>query len=84
MKEGALIGAFLAFLVYLTLPIYNANGAPAGIFPTGNVISDSTGFGIYVTNLPYSTIIFFALEVMGISCGIISQMVFRKYYRVQQ
>lgn len=78
MKEGAYIGALVAFLVYFMLPIYGDNGAPATIIPTGNVISSSTGFDTYVSNLPFSMIIFFALEILGISVGAASQMVLKK------
>ena len=80
MKEGAYAGAILAFFVYLILPIYGDNGAPASILPTGNVVSDANSFNNYVSNLPLSTIIFFALEILGVSLGIAAQSVFRKAY----
>ena len=78
MKEGAYIGALVALLVYFMLPIYGENGGPAKIIPTGNAISSTTGFSTYVTNLPFSTIVFFALEILGISVGAASQMVLKK------
>ena len=79
MKEGAYIGALVALLVYFMLPIYGDNGAPATIIPTGNAISSTTGFSTYVSNLPFSMIVFFALEILGISVGVASQMILRKF-----
>lgn len=84
MKEGAIAGALVALLVYFMLPIYGDNGTPASIIPTGNAVSSTTGFSIYVSNLPFSTIIFFALEILGISIGIVAQMVFRRVYNTSQ
>ena len=81
MKEGAYFGAIVALLVYFMLPIYNSDGTPASIMPTGNVVSSTTGFNTYVTNLPFSTIIFFALEILGVSIGIAAQMVLKKVYK---
>jgi len=80
MKEGAYIGALIALLVYFMLPIYGENGAPASIVPTGNAVSSTTGFSTYVSNLPFSTVIFFALEILGVSVGIASQMVLKSVY----
>ncbi|MBI4452579.1 hypothetical protein HY637_04060 [Candidatus Woesearchaeota archaeon] len=84
MKEGAYFGAIVAFFIYLFLPIYGDNGAPASIMPTGNVVSDENTFNSYVTNLPLSMIIFFSLEILGISLGIAAQSVFRKAYTQNQ
>jgi len=84
MKEGAYAGAVIAFLVYLMLPIYGENGVPASVIPTANVISDGNSFNGYVSNLPFSMIIFFALEIMGISLGITAQMVLRKIPQQQK
>ena len=78
MKEGAYLGALAALLVYFMLPIYGDNGTPATIVPTGNAISSTTGFSTYVTNLPFSMVIFFALEILGISVGMASQAVLKK------
>ena len=78
MKEGAFIGAVVALLVYVMLPIYGDNGQPASVFPTANVVSDTNSFDGYVSNLPFSTMVFFALEIMGVSLGIAAQMIFRK------
>lgn len=78
MREGAYIGALVAFIVYFMLPIYGDNGVPATIVPTGNAVSDPTSFNQYVSNLPFSMLIFFALEILGISIGIAAQMIFRK------
>ena len=80
MKEGAYAGAIVAFFVYLMLPIYGDNGAPASILPTGNVVSDENAFKNYVSNLPLSMIVFFALEILGVSLGIAAQSMFRKAY----
>ncbi|MBI2657068.1 hypothetical protein HYX08_00050 [Candidatus Woesearchaeota archaeon] len=78
MKEGAYLGALAALLVYFMLPIYSDNGTPATIVPTGNAISSTTGFSTYVTNLPFSMVVFFALEILGISVGMASQAVLKK------
>ena len=75
MKEGAFIGALVAFFVYLMLPIYGDYG-PASIIPTANVVSNASSFNVYVSNLPLSMIIFFALEIIGISLGILAQVIF--------
>ena len=81
MKEGAYAGALIALLVYFMLPIYGENGAPAKVIPTGNAISDATGFSTYVSNLPFSIIVFFALEILGISVGAASQMILKKVHQ---
>ena len=81
MKEGAYIGAIIAFFVYLMLPIYGDNGAPAGIIPTANAVSDTSSFNGYVSNLPFSMIVFFALEILGVSLGIAAQMVLKNVYQ---
>ena len=83
MKEGAFIGAVVALLVYVMLPIYGDNGQPATVFPTANVVSDSISFNGYLSNLPVSTLIFFALELLGVSLGITAQMVLKKAYPSQ-
>ena len=84
MKEGAYIGALAALLVYFMLPIYGDNGMPAKILPTANVVSNSGSLNVYVANLPYSMLIFLALEVLGISVGIASQMVLKNIYNKSQ
>ena len=78
MKEGAYIGAIVALFVYFMLPIYSDNGASAKIIPTGDAVSDPSAFNGFVSNLPFSMLIFFALEVLGISLGIAAQMVFKR------
>ena len=83
MKEGAYIGALVALLVYFMLPIYGPNGGPATIIPTGEAVSSTTGFSTYVSNLPFSMIIFFALEILGISVGIASQMLLKNLNKNQ-
>jgi hypothetical protein len=77
MKEGAYIGGVIALLVYFMLPIYS-NGEAATVIPTGNVVSSPSSFGAYVSNLPYSMLIFFALEIVGISVGILAQRLLNK------
>ena len=77
MKEGAYIGAIAALLVYIMLPIHNDYGEPAKIIPTSYAVLSTTGFVTYVGNLPFSMLIFFALEILGISVGIASQMILR-------
>ena len=84
MKEGAYIGAIIAFFVYLMLPIYGDNGQAASIIPTANVVSSNSSFNAYASNLPFSTIIFFALEIIGVSLGIIAQMVFKNVYQTKR
>lgn len=81
MKEGAYLGAIVAFFVYLMLPIYGDNGQPASVIPTGNVVSSTTGFSAYVSNLPFSIVVFFALEILGVSLGIAAQMFFKNIYQ---
>ena len=78
MKEGAYIGALIALLVYFMLPIYGENGGRASVVPTGDAVSTATGFSTYVSNLPFSMLIFFALEVLGVSIGIAGQMVLKR------
>ena len=77
MKEGAYIGAVVALLVYFMLPLYS-NGEAATVLPTGNVVSTPSNLDAYVGNLPYSMLIFFALEILGISIGVAAQMILRK------
>ena len=84
MKEGAYIGAIVAFFVYLMLPIYGDGGTPASIMPTANVVANTSSFNAYASNLPFSTIIFFALEILGVSLGILAQMVFKRVYQPKQ
>jgi hypothetical protein len=79
MKEGAYAGAIIALLVYFMLPIYADNGAQATIIPTANAVGPA-GFSGYVKNLPSSTMIFVALEILGISVGIAAQMILNKSY----
>jgi hypothetical protein len=78
MKEGAIIGALAAFFVYMLLPIYGTGGAEASLIPTANVVSDPSSMASYVNNLPFSMVVFFSLEVIGISVGIASQYVLKK------
>lgn len=78
MKEGAYMGALVALLVYFMLPIYGEGGTPATIIPTGDAVSSTTGFSTYVSNLPFSMVIFFALEILGISVGVASQMILKR------
>ena len=84
MKEGAYAGAIIALLVYFMLPIYGPNGEPASVIPTGDAVSDPAAFSGYVSNLPFSMIIFFALEILGVSVGIASQMMLKNINRQNQ
>ena len=84
MREGAYIGAIVAFFVFMFLPIYGENGGPLSIIPTGNVVSNTGSFNVYVSNLPLSMVLFFGLEVLGVSLGITAQMVFKRYYKTNQ
>ena len=84
MKEGAYIGALIALIVYFMLPIYGNNGMPATIIPTGNAVSGTAGFSTYVSNLPFSMLIFFSLEVLGVCVGIASQMILKHIYNKNQ
>lgn len=84
MKEGAYVGALVALLVYFMLPIYGEDGTPAKIIPTGNAVSSTTGFATYVSNLPFSMIVFFALEILGISVGAASQVILKHVYKEKQ
>ena len=80
MKEGAIIGAIGALLIYFMLPIYSPNGAEASILPTGNVVSRASARSSYFENIPFSLIIFFALEILGISIGMVAQRAMSKNY----
>ena len=78
MKQGAILGALAAFFVYMLLPIYGAGGAPASLIPTANVVSNPSTMASYVDNLPFSMVVFFSLEVLGISVGVAAQVVLKK------
>ncbi len=84
MKEGAIFGALVALFVYVLLPIYGNNGEPAALLPTANAVKDPSAYSAYVANLPFSMVIFFGLEILGISAGIGSQLVLRKFYKTGQ
>ena len=73
MREGAIMGAMVALLVYFMLPIYSSDGVRASILPTGNVVSSGSARSNYFENIPFSLIIFFALEILGISIGMVAQ-----------
>ena len=75
MKNGAIFGALIGLFVYMMLPIYGNNGMEATLLPTGHVISDPHAYNNYVSNLPFSTVIFFALEILGIALGITAEIV---------
>jgi len=84
MKEGAYIGALIALIVYFMLPIYGNDGVPASVLPTGNAASSTAGFSNYVSNLPFSMLIFFALVVTGIAVGIAAQIILKQVYNTNQ
>ena len=73
-----------AFFVYMLLPIYGSNGMHIGLMPTGNVVSDPSTFAAYMENLPFSMLVFFSLEVLGVSVGIASQVMLKKSTSMQQ
>ena len=77
MKEGAILGALAAFFVYMLLPIYGASGQ-VNLIPTANVVSNPSTMASYVNNLPFSMVVFFSLEVLGISAGVAAQVVLKK------
>ena len=80
MKEGAIAGALIALLVYFMLPIYSPGGFEASILPTGNVVSSASERDNYFGNIPFSLMVFFALEILGISIGIVAQRAMSKNY----
>ncbi|HLG24647.1 MAG TPA: hypothetical protein VI564_06995 [Candidatus Nanoarchaeia archaeon] len=80
MKEGAIAGALIALLVYFMLPIYSPDGIKASILPTGNVVSSDSARDSYFGNIPFSLMVFFALEILGISIGIVAQRAMSKSY----
>ena len=84
MKEGAFIGALIGLIVYFMLPIYGNDGVPAGVLPTGNAVSSTAGFSNYVGNLPFSTLIFISLIVLGIAVGIAAQLILKQVYNTNQ
>ena len=82
MKEGIIFGMVLGLLVYFMLPIYSAEGYRASLLPTGNVVDSPNGMAVYVSNLPFSTVTFVVLELLGAGLGAISQ-IFMKRPKVQ-
>ena len=78
MKEGAILGALAAFFVFMFLPIYGENGTPASLIPTANAVADPATFTHYIDNLPFSTLVFFSLEILGVSLGIAAQVILKK------
>lgn len=84
MKEGAYIGALIALIVYFMLPIYGNDGVPASVLPTGNAVASTSGFSNYVSNLPFSMLIFLALVVTGIAVGIAAQMILKQIHNTNQ
>ena len=84
MREGAYIGALVAVLVSFMLPMDGEGGTPVSVIPTANVVSNTGSLNVYVSNLPFSMLIFFALEILGISVGIIAQMILKHAYKPNQ
>ena len=76
-QAGAFFGAMIGLLVYLFVPIYSDLG-PASILPTGNVVSSNAAYNTYISNMPFSVIIFLTLELLGISAGIVGQIIIGK------
>ena len=79
-----MIGAVAALFVYMMLPIYGDNGAPATLLPTGNAVSNPGAYSEYVSNVPFSMLIFVSLEILGVSVGIASQMIIRSLNKQNQ
>ena len=70
LKNGAIIGATVAFLFYAFLSMITPFEGRS-VFPTAHAISDSGAMALYVQGLPASMIIFISLEVIGTVLGAI-------------
>jgi hypothetical protein len=69
-KNGAIIGATVAFLFYAFL----SNITPLegkSIIPTAQVVSDPVAKAMYLNGLPTAMIVFISLEVVGMILGVI-------------
>ncbi len=70
VKNGALVGATLAFLFYVFLTsITSLEGK--SVIPTANAVSDPVAKALYVNGLPTAMIVFISLEVVGMILGVI-------------
>jgi len=78
MKQGIIFGEIIGILVYTMLPIYSAEGQRASLLPTGNVVDDPQGISRYVSALPFSMMIFFILEVLGVGLGVAAEIYLRR------
>ncbi len=69
-KNGAIIGATVAFLFYAFLTsITSLDGK--SVIPTAQVISDPVAKALYLNGLPTAMIVFISLEVVGMILGVI-------------
>ena len=69
-RNGALIGATIAFLFYAFLSTITPLEGKS-VFPTAQVVSDPVAKAVYMNGLPTAMIIFISLEVVGMILGII-------------
>jgi len=74
LKNGAIIGATVAFLFYAFLSMITPFEGRS-VFPTAHAISDSGAMALYVQGLPASMIIFISLEIIGTVLGAIGYFV---------
>ncbi len=69
-KNGAMIGATIAFLFYVFLTSITPIEGKS-IIPTANAVSDPVAKALYVNGLPTAMIVFISLEVVGMILGVI-------------
>ena len=69
-KNGAIVGATIAFLFYAFLTSITPLDGKS-VIPTAQVISDPVAKALYVNGLPTAMIVFISLEVVGMILGII-------------
>ncbi|HIH05541.1 TPA: hypothetical protein HA281_06190 [Candidatus Woesearchaeota archaeon] len=70
LKNGAIIGATVAFLFYVFLSMATPLEGKS-VFPTAHVIGDPEAMQQYTQGLPVSMIMFISLEVVGMILGVI-------------
>jgi hypothetical protein len=73
-KNGAIVGATVAFLFYMFLTIISPTDG-LSVLPTANVIGDPALKSAYLQNLPVSIIVFLSLELVGIILGVIGHRI---------
>jgi len=69
-KNGAMIGATIAFLFYALLSTITPLEGKS-VLPTAQVISDPVAKALYLNGLPASIIVFLSLEFVGVILGVI-------------